>query len=144
MCANQVSYFVGTGSTRRGRQPASQQNPTLAQLVSDDSGSQGLMGERKKPQPPQATPTTSSTPQLSNLVEGGGGIERDRANPSPYCDFCLGDAQENKKTGTSEELVSCSDCGRSGKSSRGKKSRRKTPPEESSSSNWSNNRRRQN
>uniref|UniRef100_H2YRX5 Uncharacterized protein n=1 Tax=Ciona savignyi TaxID=51511 RepID=H2YRX5_CIOSA len=31
-----------------------------------------------------------------------------------YCDFCLGDADENKKTGTAEELVSCSDCGRSG------------------------------
>lgn len=38
-----------------------------------------------------------------------------KAAPSPYCDFCLGDARENKKTGTSEELVSCSDCGRSGK-----------------------------
>ncbi|XP_039273378.1 zinc finger protein ubi-d4-like [Styela clava] len=33
---------------------------------------------------------------------------------SAYCDFCLGDADENKKTGESEELVSCSDCGRSG------------------------------
>lgn len=34
---------------------------------------------------------------------------------SPYCDFCLGDQRENKKTGVPEELVSCSDCGRSGK-----------------------------
>ena len=33
---------------------------------------------------------------------------------SAYCDFCLGDARENKKTGTKEELISCSDCGRSG------------------------------
>lgn len=41
--------------------------------------------------------------------------DRAKAAPSPYCDFCLGDARENKKTGTSEELVSCSDCGRSGK-----------------------------
>lgn len=40
---------------------------------------------------------------------------KERATPSPYCDFCLGDAQENKKTGHSEELVSCSDCGRSGR-----------------------------
>ncbi|PIK61529.1 putative zinc finger protein [Apostichopus japonicus] len=31
-----------------------------------------------------------------------------------YCDFCLGDATENKKTGTQEELISCADCGRSG------------------------------
>lgn len=40
---------------------------------------------------------------------------KEKAAPSPYCDFCLGDARENKKTGGSEELVSCSDCGRSGK-----------------------------
>lgn len=41
-------------------------------------------------------------------------IEKGRALPSPYCDFCLGDARENKKTFEPEELVSCSDCGRSG------------------------------
>ncbi|XP_058836175.1 zinc finger protein DPF3 [Topomyia yanbarensis] len=40
--------------------------------------------------------------------------EKGRAIPSPYCDFCLGDARENKKTFEPEELVSCSDCGRSG------------------------------
>lgn len=28
--------------------------------------------------------------------------EKPRANPSTYCDFCLGDARENKKTGVSE------------------------------------------
>lgn len=32
-----------------------------------------------------------------------------------YCDFCLGDETENKKTGQKEELVSCADCGRSGR-----------------------------
>eukprot|EP00105_Crassostrea_gigas_P014165 XP_011430728.1 PREDICTED: uncharacterized protein LOC105330612 [Crassostrea gigas] len=31
-----------------------------------------------------------------------------------YCDFCLGDSEENKKSNQPEELVSCSDCGRSG------------------------------
>lgn len=41
-------------------------------------------------------------------------LEKPRAQPSPYCDFCLGDTRENKKTGGPEELVSCSDCGRSG------------------------------
>jgi zinc finger protein ubi-d4 len=40
--------------------------------------------------------------------------EPPRAQPSNYCDFCLGDAAENKKSGVPEELVSCSDCGRSG------------------------------
>ena len=34
---------------------------------------------------------------------------------SKYCDFCLGDEMENKKTGNREEMVSCADCGRSGK-----------------------------
>ena len=32
-----------------------------------------------------------------------------------YCDFCLGDASSNKKTGRPEELVSCAECGRSGR-----------------------------
>lgn len=40
--------------------------------------------------------------------------ERGKAVPSPYCDFCLGDSRENKKTSIPEDLVSCSDCGRSG------------------------------
>lgn len=35
-------------------------------------------------------------------------------SPNNYCDFCLGDVYENKKTGQSEELLSCADCGRSG------------------------------
>ncbi|KAJ8341493.1 hypothetical protein SKAU_G00337840 [Synaphobranchus kaupii] len=33
--------------------------------------------------------------------------------PNNYCDFCLGDSGGNRKTGQAEELVSCSDCGRS-------------------------------
>ncbi|XP_056633088.1 zinc finger protein ubi-d4-like [Diorhabda sublineata] len=40
--------------------------------------------------------------------------ESSKKPASPYCDFCLGDSRENKKTGIQEELVSCSDCGRSG------------------------------
>lgn len=40
--------------------------------------------------------------------------EKGKATPSPYCDFCLGDSKENKKTSQPEDLVSCSDCGRSG------------------------------
>ncbi|KAK6481180.1 zinc finger protein DPF3 isoform X1 [Huso huso] len=34
--------------------------------------------------------------------------------PNNYCDFCLGDSDSNRKTGHAEQLVSCSDCGRSG------------------------------
>ena len=38
-----------------------------------------------------------------------------KIKPSAYCDFCLGDASENKKSGRPEEMVSCAECGRSGK-----------------------------
>lgn len=57
---------------------------------------------------------TLDPPPSSSMVDP----VKDKALPSPYCDFCLGDARENKKTGGSEELVSCSDCGRSGKGDR--------------------------
>ena len=38
------------------------------------------------------------------------------AKPNPICDFCLGDNAVNKKSNKPEKLVSCADCGRSGKS----------------------------
>lgn len=47
---------------------------------------------------------------LSVAKKGPDGL----ALPNNYCDFCLGDSKINKKTGQPEELVSCSDCGRSG------------------------------
>ena len=40
---------------------------------------------------------------------------KDVAKSLGYCDFCLGDATSNKKTGKPEELVSCAECGRSGR-----------------------------
>lgn len=33
--------------------------------------------------------------------------------PSSYCDFCLGNAEINKRTRASEEMISCHHCGRS-------------------------------
>jgi len=47
------------------------------------------------------TPTSSATPSKA-------------VSASKYCDFCLGDEMENKKTGKCEEMVSCADCGRCG------------------------------
>lgn len=57
--------------------------------------------------------TSPSTP-LASPKKNKLRTEREVAQPSPYCDFCLGDQRENKKTNMPEELVSCSDCGRSG------------------------------
>uniref|UniRef100_A0A673WLT3 D4, zinc and double PHD fingers family 2, like n=1 Tax=Salmo trutta TaxID=8032 RepID=A0A673WLT3_SALTR len=55
--------------------------------------------------PPRRQPEEHKTPK-----KGPNGL----ALPNDYCDFCLGDSAHNQKTGQSEELVSCSDCGRSG------------------------------
>ncbi|KFM80655.1 Zinc finger protein DPF3, partial [Stegodyphus mimosarum] len=68
------------------------------------------------PSPQVLQPTLSSWPGPSN--EDGPLTPRPTSEksgtlPSTYCDFCLGDSIENKKTRMPEELVSCSDCGRS-------------------------------
>lgn len=73
--------------------------------------------------------TESSLTQLNGtepeqLVQQGGSIlppdhvsgakRKKGMPPSSYCDFCLGTVECNKKSGTSEQMVSCADCGRSG------------------------------
>lgn len=58
------------------------------------------------------TTTSSASSQdgfAGNRPAGKGTV----APPQDYCDFCLGDTAENKKTKSAESLVSCSDCGRS-------------------------------
>ncbi|XP_011680111.1 zinc finger protein ubi-d4 isoform X2 [Strongylocentrotus purpuratus] len=55
------------------------------------------------------TSASEDSCEVSKSSKGGGGPETNN-----YCDFCLGDATENKKTQTPEDLISCSDCGRSG------------------------------
>ncbi|XP_074649897.1 zinc finger protein ubi-d4-like [Tubulanus polymorphus] len=59
----------------------------------------------------------STIPATSPVVDEGKPVttkDPSKLNASQYCDFCLGDSAENKKTNQPEELVSCSDCGRSG------------------------------
>ncbi|XP_048000798.1 zinc finger protein ubi-d4 isoform X2 [Leguminivora glycinivorella] len=79
------------------RRPTPPPRPASADTSSSDSAHAPLV------------PPGSSVPELKLLQDSAV-----KASPSPYCDFCLGDDRENKKTGTPEELVSCSDCGRSG------------------------------
>ncbi|XP_067007494.2 zinc finger protein ubi-d4 isoform X2 [Anabrus simplex] len=103
---------AGAGSsTRRGRQSSTSATtqltpvapvvaPPAVPLTSEDTAVPLPVGPvDKKP----VSETMTLMPE-----------DKERAVPSPYCDFCLGDAQENKKTCLPEELVSCSDCGRSG------------------------------
>uniref|UniRef100_A0A5F9C5K4 Double PHD fingers 2 n=1 Tax=Oryctolagus cuniculus TaxID=9986 RepID=A0A5F9C5K4_RABIT len=67
-------------------------------------------GEDKEDSQPPTPVSQRSEEQKSK--KGPDGL----ALPNNYCDFCLGDSKINKKTGQPEELVSCSDCGRSGAS----------------------------
>ncbi|XP_025836788.1 zinc finger protein ubi-d4 B-like [Agrilus planipennis] len=92
------------------------QQPTSA---GDDPPMPVLVPEKTIDPPLQSsavpsTATAPATPSSGALPTSNVEPSKDKATPSPYCDFCLGDARENKKTGGSEELVSCSDCGRSG------------------------------
>uniref|UniRef100_A0A8I3W2V4 Double PHD fingers 2 n=1 Tax=Callithrix jacchus TaxID=9483 RepID=A0A8I3W2V4_CALJA len=68
-------------------------------------------GEDKEDSQPPTPVSQRSEEQKSK--KGPDGL----ALPNNYCDFCLGDSKINKKTGQPEELVSCSDCGRSGTAS---------------------------
>uniref|UniRef100_A0A8C1GYZ7 D4, zinc and double PHD fingers family 2, like n=1 Tax=Cyprinus carpio TaxID=7962 RepID=A0A8C1GYZ7_CYPCA len=64
--------------------------------------------DKDREEPEMHTPTPREEPKTPK--KGPNGL----ALPNDYCDFCLGDSNMNQKTGQSEELVSCSDCGRSG------------------------------
>ncbi|XP_045464685.1 zinc finger protein ubi-d4 isoform X2 [Harmonia axyridis] len=68
----------------------------------------------EEPQMPVLPPENPIEPPSTVPPEGPPKDGPPKGGPSPYCDFCLGDSRENKKTGCAEELVSCSDCGRSG------------------------------
>ncbi|KAK7026015.1 Zinc finger protein ubi-d4 [Halocaridina rubra] len=76
-------------------------NSTGSAELMRDSGSPGKLGAH-------------DTEQQLYVKSPKATVEKEKAQPSPYCDFCLGDAMLNKKTGDPEELVSCADCGRSG------------------------------
>ncbi|KAM5138090.1 zinc finger protein ubi-d4 isoform 2-T2 [Mantella aurantiaca] len=64
--------------------------------------------DKEDSQPP--TPIMHRPEEHQKSKKGPDGL----ALPNNYCDFCLGDSKINKKTSQPEELVSCSDCGRSG------------------------------
>uniref|UniRef100_A0A8C6UYU3 D4, zinc and double PHD fingers, family 3 n=1 Tax=Neogobius melanostomus TaxID=47308 RepID=A0A8C6UYU3_9GOBI len=63
--------------------------------------------EEKEPEIPPSPPQSSDNHKPQKAPDGS-------IIPNDYCDFCLGDQDANRKTGQAEELVSCSDCGRSG------------------------------
>ncbi|ODN00826.1 Zinc finger protein-likeubi-d4 B [Orchesella cincta] len=89
--------------------PTAQSNPNPQQLPGSPGGPPAPQNNPSGQQPPPINPEANS-----NGEKKGPDNMKPRVQPSPYCDFCLGDANENKKSGEPEEMVSCSDCGRSG------------------------------
>lgn len=85
------------------------------QLVEDPPMPILLPEKNFDPGTPMSIPSPADTTSSSSVF----GMEGAKMTaPNNYCDFCLGDISENKKTGIQEELVSCADCGRSGKNSK--------------------------
>ena len=94
-------FPAGPGPTL-GRPAAARQS----EYRDDASFGSSSAGNQKSDKSAASTTTPSTTPKKAD--------GKDVATPLGYCDFCLGDATENKKTSEPEELVSCSECGRSG------------------------------
>ena len=67
-----------------------------------------------KPSPSAFTSTSTSTSTSNSNSSSSASAVDPKISANNYCDFCLGDSAENKKTRQAEELVSCSDCGRAG------------------------------
>lgn len=92
--------------------PPYSQPPAMSNLMSGTRASP-VSHSSLPPSAPQSTPHSAHSAEGSefggNRPKGKGSV----ASPSNYCDFCLGDSVENKKTKSAESLVSCSDCGRS-------------------------------
>jgi len=62
----------------------------------------------------QAEEAGKSQVEENSFKEGNSQqIDKQKEPKSLYCDFCLGTAEHNKKTGQPEEMVSCADCIRS-------------------------------
>lgn len=66
------------------------------------------------PPQPAEVPVLHQSGDMPPADHVAGAKRKKGTPPSSYCDFCLGSAEVNKKSGSSEELISCSDCGRSG------------------------------
>ncbi|KAG8449481.1 hypothetical protein GDO86_016214 [Hymenochirus boettgeri] len=72
--------------------------------LADEEGSESRDQDTRSP----SSPSTIKNENQKSCKGTDGAILSNN-----YCDFCLGDSSINKKSGHPEELVSCSDCGRS-------------------------------
>lgn len=111
--------------TGPGAPPVANQGQPSPGIPAMTAGTNLAGGSRASPLPSSvsnagATTGTESPNTTASSASSQDGFAGNRpagkgtvAPPQDYCDFCLGDTGENKKTKSAESLVSCSDCGRS-------------------------------
>ncbi|XP_042240572.1 zinc finger protein ubi-d4-like isoform X3 [Homarus americanus] len=105
------------GSKKKSAPKTPSKTPKNAKKDDDDPNNKPYGCERRRScsvgqaNAGSTMPAAVATPNDAVVDKGVG---KKKVSASPYCDFCLGDSAENKKTGVPENLVSCADCGRSG------------------------------
>lgn len=113
-----LPHLTGPGAATNQGQPSpglpamtAGTNPGGASRASPLPSSVSNAGATTGTESPNTTASSASSQDgfAGNRPAGKGTV----APPQDYCDFCLGDTAENKKTKSAESLVSCSDCGRS-------------------------------
>lgn len=82
-----------------------------------ESGFHRLEGDQEED--PQNSITINGTAKLENTYgdlngQEGNNIKKSHLKQNPFCDFCLGTVDKNRRTRLPEELVSCFSCGSSG------------------------------
>ncbi|XP_072345755.1 LOW QUALITY PROTEIN: zinc finger protein ubi-d4-like [Scyliorhinus torazame] len=107
-----VSLLLTVCGKRYKNRPGLSYHYAHSHLADEEGDDEKDFGATDPPIAPKggAGATSRRLQEIESSQERADGL----ALPNNYCDFCLGDSGLNKKTGQSEELVSCSDCGRSG------------------------------
>ncbi|XP_076021526.1 zinc finger protein DPF3 isoform X3 [Genypterus blacodes] len=96
-------YVCDICGKRYKNRPGLSYHYTHTHLAEEEGGEE----EKESPELPPSPPHSYDNHKPQKAPDG-------TIIPNDYCDFCLGDQDSNRKTGQAEELVSCSDCGRSG------------------------------
>ncbi|XP_015789261.1 zinc finger protein ubi-d4 [Tetranychus urticae] len=91
-----------------GDKPSKSSTPVS--IIDDEENSRSMPGTHNHSGNNSNQGSANDTQEQSSSTAKG---KNSAAAPSPYCDFCLGDSEENKKSRSREKMVSCSDCGRS-------------------------------
>ncbi len=106
--AHRTQYHGGEHSNKSSPAPPSLVAPPLAPSLSSASPNAHIPVPSKAKQ--RIPVVLAPPPNLEGKAD---------AKPSPYCDFCLGDNNCNRKHSKPEPMVSCTTCGRSGEWVRG-------------------------